>query len=367
MIVVMMRSSDWSSEIAPVTILLVILQCGVLTFVEPAFATAGTVRSDPETIPRSERSLRQDGQDRHEADREYLASVGGIGIRQAEVRLMLRQLRPSSDAQSQLIAEVLEKNDDGSLPQIPDSLKQAAIRQWIERLLVLGYLKNADYAATDEMVLEEWNRVVAAAQQQGRDLPGQWEQQGIDREAVMLDLSWRMSWENYVQQKITAETLEKYYELKRPEFDGTRLKVAHLFLAHQGAEGDLVKQVDDWKTSIEQGKLAFESVVKQHSQGSTAQQGGILGWIGFDGPMGRAFTDTAFATRVGDVSEVVKTDQGIHLIKVLEMESGQIPFSECRDQVRVSAVNHLWNLTVDQQRKNVSIQNFTESRTKSGS
>ena len=62
---------------------------------------------------------------------------------------------------------------------------------------------------------------------------------------------------------------------------------------------------------------SFEELAKKHSEDATSAEGGDLGWFK-PGEMVPAFESAAFALEVGQVSEIVQSPFGLHLIKVEE-------------------------------------------------
>lgn len=77
----------------------------------------------------------------------------------------------------------------------------------------------------------------------------------------------------------------------------------------------------------------FAKLAARYSQDSSAQQGGDLGFF----PKGRmvpAFEQSAFALQPGEVSDLVETEFGYHVIKVTERrEARTIPFAEATPQI----------------------------------
>ncbi|HEX8692789.1 MAG TPA: peptidylprolyl isomerase [Longimicrobium sp.] len=59
----------------------------------------------------------------------------------------------------------------------------------------------------------------------------------------------------------------------------------------------------------------FEVLARRHSQDPSASQGGMLGWFR-QGQMVRPFEMVAYAMRPGDVSGIVETEYGFHIIKL---------------------------------------------------
>jgi parvulin-like peptidyl-prolyl isomerase len=66
----------------------------------------------------------------------------------------------------------------------------------------------------------------------------------------------------------------------------------------------------------------FEAIARRDSQDPSAQQGGMLGWF-HAGQMVREFEQVAFALRPGDISPVVKTEYGYHIIKLEKVRGGE--------------------------------------------
>jgi peptidyl-prolyl cis-trans isomerase NIMA-interacting 1 len=69
--------------------------------------------------------------------------------------------------------------------------------------------------------------------------------------------------------------------------------------------------------AIAEGRAAFDDLASRESDCSSARQGGDLGHFG-RGQMQKPFEDAAFALQVGEVSGVVDTDSGVHIIQRVE-------------------------------------------------
>lgn len=104
-----------------------------------------------------------------------------------------------------------------------------------------------------------------------------------------------------------------------------KVRASHVLVAYQGARrASATRSKDDAKKLADQlltrlrGGAKFEDIATQHSDDPSAKtRGGDLG--AFDRyTMTKAFGDAAFALDVGQISEVVETEFGFHIIKRTE-------------------------------------------------
>jgi peptidyl-prolyl cis-trans isomerase C len=78
----------------------------------------------------------------------------------------------------------------------------------------------------------------------------------------------------------------------------------------------------------------FAELAKQYSQDSSAAQGGDLGYFP-RGQMVPAFEEAAFSLKPGDVSDLVQTQFGYHIIKVTDRRPARtVPFAEVTAQIQ---------------------------------
>ncbi|MGO8968804.1 MAG: peptidylprolyl isomerase [Myxococcaceae bacterium] len=82
-----------------------------------------------------------------------------------------------------------------------------------------------------------------------------------------------------------------------------------------------------------QAGVDFATLAKQKSQGSSAQDGGDLGFFRH-GAMVPAFEKVAFSLKPGEVSEPVRTSLGWHVLKLEEVRAiGLLPLADLKPQI----------------------------------
>lgn len=139
---------------------------------------------------------------------------------------------------------------------------------------------------------------------------------------------------------VAADAVKAWYDKNQDKF-GTpeRAHVRHILLRldPEAPEADVKKAqatLQDLAEKVRKG-ADFEELAKQNSQDEgTAPRGGDLDWIQ-PGETVPAFNDAAFALKPGQVSDPVRTDFGLHLIKMDAREPAQVkPLAEVEGEIR---------------------------------
>ena len=92
----------------------------------------------------------------------------------------------------------------------------------------------------------------------------------------------------------------------------------------------------------------FAVLAKDFSQSPGAAQGGDLGLIP-KGKMPKSFDDAAFSLKPGEVSNVVETELGFHLIKVHEKKpENVVPFKDVEEKIRQHLADQKLKQRVDE-------------------
>jgi peptidyl-prolyl cis-trans isomerase C len=82
------------------------------------------------------------------------------------------------------------------------------------------------------------------------------------------------------------------------------------------------------------GGKDFADMARRHSDGSEAKQGGDSGWVWAGGGALPPVERAALALRPGQVSDIVESRRGFHIIKAAERRpAGTVPFEEARERI----------------------------------
>ncbi|MFH1680630.1 MAG: peptidylprolyl isomerase [Candidatus Eisenbacteria bacterium] len=129
-----------------------------------------------------------------------------------------------------------------------------------------------------------------------------------------------------------------YYETNHDRFmQGERVHAGHILVLFE--EGDTDSTKKEKRSRIEgirreiAGGADFTEMARKHSGCPSSANGGDLGWFE-RGRMVKPFEDAAFALRPGEMSRVVETEFGYHLIRLAERkEAREIPLAEVQEAI----------------------------------
>lgn len=144
----------------------------------------------------------------------------------------------------------------------------------------------------------------------------------------------------YVKKTGTEEQLKQYYQANKAYFDRVEVKVRHILVRAEaqplpGVREAALKKIQGLRADILAGRLDFATAAKLHSQCPSAVDGGDLGYIPRKGMLDEKLSAAAFTLKAGDISDVIETDLGYHLVQATDRKPGTpSDFEKCIDDVR---------------------------------
>lgn len=131
------------------------------------------------------------------------------------------------------------------------------------------------------------------------------------------------------QVSVDDAEIKKYYEEHQSDFGTPELrKASHILISVDAKASDAEKQAAQAKAElilkqVKAEPTQFAQLAQKHSQDpGSASNGGDLGMFG-RGMMVKPFDDAVFKLLVGEVSGLVQSDFGIHIIKLLAIKGGK--------------------------------------------
>lgn len=145
-----------------------------------------------------------------------------------------------------------------------------------------------------------------------------------------------------LQSQVTVDdaAVKKYYEEHQPEFgEQEQRQAAHILIAVAAQAPDAEKQAAKARAEqvlqqVRQSPAKFAELAKQYSQDpGSAAKGGDLGLFGH-GMMVKPFDEAVFQLKPGEISGLVQSDFGFHIIKLLVVKPAKtLPLDEVKSAV----------------------------------
>jgi len=140
--------------------------------------------------------------------------------------------------------------------------------------------------------------------------------------------------------QVSDDMLKQQYMASIQQYQvPNRVHVQHILFMTVGKTTDaeieeVRKKAEDVLKQVKKGGK-FEDLAKKYSEDpGSKDKGGDLSWI-TQGQTVPEFEKTAFSVAPGQVSDLVKTQYGFHIIKVLEKQTAHTkPFEEVKDSLR---------------------------------
>lgn len=179
-------------------------------------------------------------------------------------------------------------NNKAELDKLPDNIKKTLIDKVIERKLIIEQTKK-------EKISESKEYSQALEDMKDNLLVSIWMKKQFD--AI----------------KISDSEAKKFYDKNKEQFvTPEQVRARHILVAQQNEAEEILKEFKNLKGEALEKKFAEIASAKSIDQGSAAN-GGELGWFGKT-QMVPEFGDAAFKLKKGQVSGVIKSAFGYHII-----------------------------------------------------
>ncbi len=151
---------------------------------------------------------------------------------------------------------------------------------------------------------------------------------GMTKEEAKENIKTNLTIKYLVKDKISIsdDDIKEYFDENKAKFgQEEELKASHILVK----ELDLAEEIHE---KLKNGE-DFEELAKEHSVDGSAQFGGDLGFFP-RGEMVKPFEEAAFALDMGEISEIVESEFGYHIIKAYEKkEAKEANLEENRDKI----------------------------------
>jgi hypothetical protein len=238
-------------------------------------------------------------------------------------------------------------------------MRHGILAAMIDDILFQQYIRKSCPPANPQDIESEYLKLIEALKQ-GKSPTSVEEfckQNSTTPAELKVDIGDIIRWRGLVNGQVTEAAVQKYYNDFKDMFDGVFVRASHIVIRVPGNGTDAERQaainkLKSLRQEIVAGKLDFAEAAKKHSQCPTAEIGGDLNFFPRKFKVDEVFAKTAFAMKIGDVSDVVQTEFGYHLIKVTGRNPGTpSEFAKIKDDVKEIMALEIRNGIILQQRK----------------
>jgi parvulin-like peptidyl-prolyl isomerase len=149
-----------------------------------------------------------------------------------------------------------------------------------------------------------------------------------------------LQWRALLQSFCPDDKAKAYYTENKLFFDKVFVRASHILIKldekstkDQRDKAEQVMLV--WRKEILEGKVKFADVAKKHSDCPSKDKGGDIGQFAYKFEVLPQFAKAAYSMKPGEISGVVHSSAGLHLIYVTERTPGETSnFDTLKDMVR---------------------------------
>jgi peptidyl-prolyl cis-trans isomerase C len=246
-----------------------------------------------------------------------------------------------------LLAQYRTQIPPDRVAQARTALRKQAIENLINQRLLLQEAVRQGIEPDQKLVDDRYNETVARFSSP-EEFQGALDSMGLTKEAFLGEIKDDLMIEALLDgqlkdvKKVTDEEVNAFYRDHPESFRSPeQVRASHILISVEAGATEEQRaqkrlELEGFKGEIEKG-ADFGQLAGQHSDCPSKAKGGDLGYFQ-RGKMVKPFEDAAFSMKVGEVSDIVETQFGYHLIKVTDRQD---PKTATLDDVKGQVENLL--------------------------
>lgn len=259
-------------------------------------------------------------------DKELAAIVNGDKITKAEINRTVQSLPQYQKLQLEILEDMIVKTliyqqavKEGitvTADEVTDGYKEYLKRLGLDQEKVKEALLEMNI--TEDLLMSEIRKLLMV-------------ERFLDKRKKTLNLA------------VSDEEVKAFYDEHPETFNKPeRLEISHILIksppgGNEASDAEAKKKILDLKEKLNKGEASFGELAKTYSEDtlSAPNEGALKGEVTRNSPLPKTILDAAFALDKGQVSDVVKSSMGYHLIKVTDKKPAEItPYSEIKDSLK---------------------------------
>ena len=264
-----------------------------------------------------------------------VASVNGTSISQLEIEREVQIL----------MKEYKDKIAPDQMGQLKTMMQKQALDNLINKILLFQKAEN-EGIELDEKVIDDKLKDIAKLFPNMEEFHKRLTSMGLSEDLLRQDIKQNLKIESLLQ-KITAsleettdKEIETFYGYNPQQFQmGEQVRASHILISTKPEEREDVRAQKRLKIANLKGKITnganFAETARNYSDCPSKAKGGDLGFFE-RGKMVAPFEEAAFQLKAGEVSDVVETQFGYHLIMVTDhKDKHKIPLKQAKDEIKI--------------------------------
>lgn len=267
---------------------------------------------------------------------KVLVIVNGTEITQAQAEELIAPRLEQLQAQA-----AGRRLPPGYLEQTKQKLIQQAIEGMIAETLIDEQIEKHDIVITDEetqsyvenmaaregMTAGEIEALITAS---GKSFEQWKEDMKFDKRIAVLKLA---EMEGLGTIDVNEADALEYYNANKKSFEQPeQVRASHILINSDGDPNAAKAQAQELLKQIKEG-ADFAELAREYSSCPSSERGGDLGFAQ-QGAWVKPFSDAAFALQPGEISDVVETQFGYHIVKVTDRkEAGLTSFEDAKQKI----------------------------------
>ena len=297
---------------------------------------------------------------------ETVADVNGTKITLGQYEFMLKMNKASVESTIGGSEGWTQKDDSGQTYK--DKYKTLVLDQMINTELLAQNAEKEGIKVTDKEIQSSYNDLKTYVNSDEK-IKGAAEELGITdeflKEQAKLSLLIQKSQEKfYSEEKVSDSEMKKYYDEHIDEYKKDEVEASHILIKTTDDNNKPLSEAEQKKAKEKAEKVLkevkaggdFAELAKKYSQDpGSAANGGALGAFG-KGMMVKEFEDAAFGMEPGEVSDLVKTDFGYHIIKVTDRIKETTSFGEAKEGIKEEILKNKYAEKISELQKKAKIE-----------
>jgi peptidyl-prolyl cis-trans isomerase C len=271
-------------------------------------------------------------------------------------------------------------------PKNWDEARREVINYLVEITLIDQYLNQLKIHVEPKEVTEKIEQLKKEAESEKQDFKKIMESLHLSEEELRQQMTGALRWDKFASTQANDKNLEDYFEKNKIMFDGSQVSARHILIKAATAEPKaqeeakskilvLKKQIegqvaqelaklppntpplDREKERIKQLTQSFATAAMKESACPSKAEGGSLGYFPRAGAMVEPFARAAFALKPSELSDVVSTEFGYHLILAVDHKPGkEVKYKEVKPLVQEIYLERLRDAIIAQLKPRARIE-----------